>query len=101
MPSRPRAPATPAPTTAEGYEAPPVWVDEAPALEALAAAEPAAVVVVALREGEWTDAMVVVLREDEMLALMEAWTLEMEARAGVVVRGARLVETIAVEATSV
>jgi hypothetical protein len=74
MPSRPRAPATPAPTTAEGYEAPPLEVDEAPALDALPVTLPAAVVV-ALREAECTEEMVVVLREDEMLALMEAWTL--------------------------
>ena len=75
MPSRPRAPATPAPTTAEGYEAPPLEVDEAPALDALPATLPAAVVV-ALREAECTEEMVVVLREDEMPALMEAWTLD-------------------------
>ena len=77
MPSRPRAPATPAPTTAEGYEAPPV--DEAWALDAVAAALPAvlpAAVVVALREAECTEEMVVVLREDEIPALMEAWTLD-------------------------
>jgi hypothetical protein len=75
MPSRPRAPATPAPTTAEGYEAPPLEVDEAPALDALLATLPAAVVV-ALREAECTEEMVVVLREDEMPALMEAWALD-------------------------
>lgn len=75
MPSRPRAPATPAPTTAEGYEAPALEVDEAPALDALPATLPAAVVV-ALREAECTEEMVVVLREDEMPALMEAWTLD-------------------------
>ena len=78
MPSRPRAPATPAPTTAEGYEAPALEVDEAPALDALPATLPAAVVV-ALREAECTEEMVVVLREDEMPALMEAWTLVMGA----------------------
>ena len=78
MPSRPRAPATPAPTTAEGYEAPAVEVDEAPALAALPATLPAAVVV-ALREAECTEEMVVVLREDEMPPLMEAWTLVMAA----------------------
>ena len=82
MPSRPRAPATPAPTTAEGYEAPPLEVDEAPALDSLPATLPAAVVV-ALREAECTEEMVVVLREDEMMALMEAWTLG--ADTGVVV----------------
>lgn len=75
MPSRPRAPATPAPTTAEGYEAPPLEVDEAPALDALPATLPAAVVV-ALREAECTEEMVVVLREDEIPALMEAWALD-------------------------
>jgi hypothetical protein len=74
MPSRPRAPAIPAPTTVEGYEAPPLEVDEALALDALPAMLPA-VVVVALREAECTEEMVVVLREDEMVALMEAWTL--------------------------
>ena len=88
MPSRPRAPATPAPTTAEGYEAPPV--DEACVLDAVAATLPAALpaaVVVALREAECTEEMVVVLREDEIMALMEAVLL-------------REVETVAVEATS-
>ena len=88
MPSRPRAPATPAPTTAEGYEAPPV--DEAWALDAVAAALPAvlpAAVVVALREAECTEEMVVVLREGEMMPLVDA----------VLLRG---VETVAAEASS-
>ena len=86
MPSRPRAPATPAPTTAEGYEAPALEVDEAPALDALPATLPAAVVV-ALREAECTEEMVVVLREGEMMPLVDA----------VLLRG---VETVAAEASS-
>jgi hypothetical protein len=72
-------------------------VDEAWALDAVAVTLPAAlpaVVVVALREAECTEEMVVVLKEDEIMALMEAWTLEMDA---VLLRG---VETVAVEATS-
>ena len=71
MPSRPRAPATPAPTTAEGYEAPPVDEGEVRALDALPAALPA-VVEVGLREAECTEEMVVVLREDEMMPLLDA-----------------------------
>jgi len=86
MPSRPRAPATPAPTTAEGYEAPPVdeaWaLDALGPLDALPAALPGAVVV-ALREAECTAEMVVVLRKGEIVALKD-WMLEMGT--GVAVR---------------
>ena len=86
MPSRPRAPATPAPTTAEGYEAPPV--DEAWALAALGALDalPAVLpgpVVVDLREAECTEEMVVVLRKGEIVALMKDWMLDMGAAVAV------------------
>jgi len=72
MPRKPIAPAMPAPMTAVGKDAPPVEVEEAPAVPVPvpAADEAPPLRVVGLRVAEWTLEMMVEFPDGEMVAVL-------------------------------
>lgn len=71
MPRKPIAPAMPAPMTAVGKDAPPVEVEEAPAVPVPVPADEALPLrVVGLRVAEWTLEMMVEFPDGEMVAVL-------------------------------